>query len=101
MEVAMPTDLLNNFQLNNFTICWDDSGYIAVGRSGDWYPLLFWKDTDISEAIPKITYVAIRTRTKSTYEYHQRTYDGQDIYNSYPGKWIVEGEFCSWKLLLA
>jgi hypothetical protein len=54
--------ILNDLDFTSFKILWDDAGHIAVGKDQDSFPLILWKDADISALRPEIRYYGIRTR---------------------------------------
>lgn len=84
--------------LDQFVIIWDyTSGYLVLGKKGDWLPLLQWRD----ESMTKIFYYGIRNKFQQTpeestminYGYYTRTTPRHTYYRTSDektGHWLIE-----------
>lgn len=94
-KTDMKYGTLSDSQINNFTICWDDTGYIAVGQPGEWYPHLIWKDYEVWN-YRKIQYIGIRATDNNKFSRSPHTYFNR--YNNYEFTTVLTNILSSWTI---
>jgi hypothetical protein len=82
---AVTPDVLAAPELDKFVIIWDyKSGYLVLGRKGDWLPLLQWRDTYMTA----IAYYGIRIKSQKTSERDTTRNDAYTVYSSTEPQWM-------------